>query len=268
MGIRTVHIKVGDTETTENILAPKNANAWLRIGELLNKWKVDGKEFGGVGDWGSDVILDFDTLSTMAKMTYYFSQSLNSRLGAREQGFSHMQDINGAQNQLSRLLELLADDNLRCNVIVNSHIIWIDENRARNKTYDDAGGGGGGGQRQGGGGQSPGQSPPSLSNIVMNWEGFPEAIGQQLSQKLGKHFNDVYNIRQSGSGTTVKRVISTVPLEGIATKNSTWLEREYPQASGLASIFAALRGEPLPPDFVSSITKPGIATAGPKTQAS
>ena len=73
---------------------------------------------------------------------------------------------------------------------------------------------------------------------------------------MGKFYNDIYQVEQSGSGTSVTRNISTVPLNNVAAKNSVYLESKYPVSTGLAEIFAAHRGEPSPVELIQAIRGP------------
>lgn len=231
MRLRTVQHKVGERTTSEAILAPSDARAWPKVINLLERFKDDDLDLGPVADWTTKDVLVADSFSTLAQCAYYFSQALNGRLGARDEGFDYQRDIGAAQSQLRRLLELLYDSSVACNVIVISHITWVDESRgvaARPRT------------------------PENNDQIVSTPDGYPSAIGRALSPQMGKYFNDVFVVQQRGSGTSVSRTISTVPQEGVLAKNSVYMEREYSVSSGLAEIFAAIRGSDKPTELVEA----------------
>lgn len=233
MKMRTITQKLpNDKTTTQTILAPSDARAWTRVISVLDGWKDDDLDLGSVRTWGLNDVLVFDSFSTLAKYAYYFSQSLNSRLGARDQGYDYQRDVGEAQSQLTRLLELLYDSDITCNVVVISHITWVDESqgvasRPREATRD---------------------NPIPLSNP----DGYPSAIGRALSPQMGKYFNDVFIVRSNGSGASVSRTISTVPQDGVVAKNSVYMERDYPISHGLASIFAAIRANAPPTDLIDA----------------
>lgn len=237
MKLRNVTRKLpgeGNRTTSESLLAPADARAWTKVLDLLDKWQEekDGENFGSVRDWTTQDILVLDSFSTLAKCAYYFSQSLNGRLGARDEGFDYQRDIGGAQAQLTRLLELLYDSSVACNVIVISHITWVDESQgvaSRPKTADGQG-----------------------NTVFSNPDGYPSAIGRALSPQMGKYFNDTYIARSSGTGNNVSRTISTVPQDGVLAKNSVYLEREYPVTYGMAAIFAAIRNTEPPADLLAA----------------
>jgi hypothetical protein len=234
MKLRNVTRKLpGDNRTTsETLLAPADAKAWTKVLDLLDGWKEDGVDYGSVRTWTTKDILVLDSFSTLAKCAYYFSQSLNGRLGARDEGYDYQRDIGAAQAQLTRLLELLYDSSVACNVIVISHITWVDESQ--------------------GIASRPKEMNKDGSFVASTPDGYPSAIGRALSPQMGKYFNDIYIARSTGTGASVTRTISTVSQDGVLAKNSVYLERDYPVTFGLAAIFAAIRGDAPPQDLIDA----------------
>lgn len=229
MKMRTVTRKMPDgNSSSETLLAPNDARAWTKVISLLDKWKEGDVDYGSVRDWGTDTVLSLDSFSTLAKCAYYFNQSLNGRLGSRDDGNDYRRDVGGAQSQLTRLLELLYDSSIGCNVLVISHVTWVDES------------------------QGIAARPKEGETVISNPDGYPSAIGRALSPHMGKYFNDVFVTSTSGSGMAVQRRISTVPTDGVMAKNSVWMEREYSVATGLAQIFAAIRGQPAPTELMEA----------------
>ena len=246
MKLRTVQRKTpSGNSTNESILAPIDARAWTTMLDKLDRWKEGEVDYGPINTWGTDSVLVLDSFSTLAKCAYYFNQSMNGRLGARDEGFDYQRDIGGAQSQLTRLLELLYDSSIKCNVVVISHITWVDEsqgvaNRPRTQNSDG-------------------------TLVLASPDGYPSAIGRALSPQMGKYFNDTYVARSTGSGNNVNRTISTVPQDGVLAKASVFLDREYPISSALASIFAALRHTEPPTDLLEA---GGATRVSPIRQAS
>lgn len=216
-------------DSVENILAPTDARAWPKILDTLNDWPDGDKKLGHVSKWTNSEVLVFDTLSTMAMMVYYHAQSLENRLGAAENGYDFQRDVGAAQSQLRRFCEMVTNAAIVCNVLVISHITRVDS--AQGFT------------------QSPEQR--ARAGGTPDAKGYPAAIGRALSPIMGKFFNDVYIVTQSGSGSSVKRKITTTPTDNINAKNSTYLEREYTVTTGMAEIFAAHYGQPLDPSLVA-----------------
>lgn len=238
MRLRHISRKLpNDKVIIEKLLAPASAEAWTTMLDKLDQWKDGETDYGPVRSWDTSSVLVIDSFSTLAMCAYYFNQQLNGRLGAREEGYDYQRDIGGAQAQLRRLLELLFDSSIACNVVLITHITWVDDSQgvASRPRVADADG----------------------NFILSKADGYPSAIGRALSPKIGIYFNDTYIARSNGSGLNVNRTISTVPQEGVLTKNSAYLEREYPVGHGLASIFAALRHQDPPADLLEAYkTKP------------
>jgi hypothetical protein len=221
----------GDRTTSERMLAPTDARSWTRVLDVMDKWPDQDADIGSVRSWGLQDVFVLDSFSTLAKAAYYFSQSLNGRLGARDSGNDYRRDVGEAQSQLTRLLELLYDSSIKCNVVVISHVTWVDESQ---------------------GVASRPQESKDGTTIITTPDGYPSAIGRALSPHMGKYFNDVFVVRSSGSGSSVSRTISTVPQDGVVAKNSAWMEREYPVSYGLAEIFAKVRAQPSPTDVIDA----------------
>ena len=247
MKLRTIIRKTGDNRSTsETLLAPSDARAWTKVLDLLDNWKDDDLELGSVRNWGLDDVLVLDSFSTLAKCAYYFSQSMNGRLGARDQGYDYQRDVGEAQSQLTRLLELLYDSSIACNVVVISHITWVDESQ--------------------GVASRPREASKDGNVILSTPDGYPSAIGRALSPQMGKYFNDVFIVRSSGTGASVNRTISTVPQDGVVAKNSVYMERDYPITTGLAQIFAAIRNTAPPIELLEAVTprRQAPTTASPE----
>lgn len=233
MTYRRVIEKDGGGKITrdETLLAPKNAEAWNQACTALAEWNEGDKKLGSVTDWDDKTVVVIDSFSTLSMMAYYYIQKLNNRLGAREDGYDFQRDVGAAQGQLRRLLEMLASSGVKCNVILISHITRVDATQ--------------------GFAQSPEQR--ARENRPVDAKGYPAAIGRALSPHMGKFYNDVYQVEQSGSGTSVQRKISTVPINNVAAKNSVYLEQAYPVSTGLAEIFASHRTEPKPQEFIDFV---------------
>lgn len=250
-----------DVSKKASLLAPTHANAWAWISDQLTDWQEPPRwlrkpqeqpthKMGNVASWGPEYVLDIDSFSTLSMMCYYHAQQLNGRLGARDEGYDYQRDVGSAQAQLRRFLELISCDAIRCNVIVNTHITRLDMSSGAIESPD---------QRK-------------RDQRPIDARGFPSAIGRALSPNMGKYFNDIYVVNQSGSGSYVKRTISTVPAEvmgaNVSAKNSVYLEHEYDISTGLLEIFTALRGQPYPADIINAIKGQKLGTqAAPQKSA-
>jgi hypothetical protein len=241
MKLASVHRKIGDRETSERMLGPVDGTSWYKCIDALEKWPP----FGHVETWDNSIVLVVDAFSKLARMAYYNIQSLNGRLGARDEGREYQRDVGGAQAILVRLLEWLACSKIRCNVLLISHITWVDESRGFS--------------------QSPQQM--QMQDQVSDPDGLPMAIGRALSPMVGSFFGDVFVMRQSGSGQITQREISTVSVGGVLCKNSAFMNSKYSIGSGLAEIFAALRHQLEPTELIAACGRPARQSAPAQTSA-
>jgi hypothetical protein len=212
-----------------NVLSPTSSSAWNTAVGLLKNWNDGDRKLGSITDWDSDTILDFDTMSSLAEMAKYWVQDMNGRLGDLTD--DHGRDTGGAQEMISRLCSKVTASNVKCNVIMTGHIKRVDmsggipqsaEQRLRDKKPVDP-------------------------------QGFPAVIGQALSPYLGKKWNDQFIVKRTGNSASAERRIYTVPTDNTDAKNSVWLEESYPLSTGLAEIFAALRYQDPPTEFIEEI---------------
>ena len=186
------------------ILVPAKATVWQRSMGLLQNWKTETADYGPVASWTPKEVLVIDSLSFLSRAALQFVLSMNARLGQQP----HQSDWYQGQQLLDSLLQMLYDENIRCNVIVNCHIMFIGEE--------------GGPQK-----------------------GYPESLGKALSPKIGSYFNTIVQAKTTGQGTNEKRKIVTNSNGGIELKNTAPLrvKAEYPIETGLAELFRDLRGE-------------------------
>ena len=237
MDIDTTNVK----GVSWNIVAPKSSAAWNRVLNLVfREWKDDNQSFGNIMDWDSDVVLDFDTMSTLATISHFFVQDLNGRLGSLVD--DHGRDTGGAQELLRRLLMKLSSVNLVCNVIMTTHITRVDTSTGAI------------------------QSPEARlrEHLPIDAKGYPAAIGRALSPQIPKFFNDCFIVRAANSAGSIKREISSIPIDNTSAKNSVYLEDSYPVSTGLAEIFAALRYQDPPTELIEAIRGTN-GTSSPKS---
>ncbi len=211
-----------------NVLAPSNSRSWNDVVKLLNDdWKdEDWGSLGKITSWGDDTILDFDTLATLSELAKYWNQDMNNRLGQLED--EHGRDTGAAQELIRRLMLKVTSPAVKCNVIATTHIKKIDINK----------------------GVALNVGQLLRDGKSTDPRGFPDAIGNALSAVLGKRWNDQLIAYRDGNGRFASRKISSVPYENTDAKSSVWLEDNYDIETGLAEVFAALRYQPYPKDFV------------------
>jgi hypothetical protein len=220
------------THVQEKRVVPATARGWGQTLDMIDNW-VDGNvKLGDAKTWTDKDVLVLDTFGTLAHMAYWHVQALNGRLGARMEGYDYQRDIGGAQNLLEGLLQELYGVHYPCNIIIITHITMIDDSR---------------------GVAAMPNRDPNAPRVEL--KGYPTAIGRALSPRMGKYFNNVLLARTSGSGASTKREIHTLPQDGILVKNTMpgIVAGKYPIESGLAEIFAALKGQAPPQDLLDAI---------------
>lgn len=192
------------------------ATAWTRGLKILQDWPG----LGNIGTWGPKDILVLDSLTFAGRAAVRFVLNLNGRIGDLPQ----FQDYLTAQTMVDQLLATLYSDEVKCNVIVISHVKEI----AKTRTEVDSKG------RQ----------------IQVEEEGTRKGYaetgtGRALSPTVGRYFNSVLLVDMEGSGPATRRIIRTVPHTNIGLKNSApgTVRPSYPLATGLADYFRAVRGE-------------------------
>jgi hypothetical protein len=156
-------------------------------------------------------------------------QSLNSRLGEAFSGYDWQRDVGHAQNNVERMLQLLTSDAIGCHVIVISHITFVDDSK--------------------GVAVAPSRDPDAPN---MSVKGYPSALGRALSLRLGRYFNNTFQVEQQGNGPSARRYIHTLSQGNVTLKSASPfnLKPRYSIETGLAEIFAALRGQPEPADMI------------------
>ena len=215
-------------------VVPLTAQAWNKATGALEKFTIGDRDLGNIGNWGLDTVLVIDSLTMLGFAAMWNVQALNNRLGADFSGYDWQRDVGLAQSSMERLLQLLQSNNVNCHVIVISHITFVDDSK--------------------GIAVAPSRDPDA-PNIQVR--GYPSAIGRSLSQRLGRYFNNSFQVDIQGSGSGARRYIYTFPPSNILVKSSApyALKQKYPIETGLAEIFAALRGLPPPAELISKAEK-------------
>lgn len=179
--------------------------------KMLDHWKYkasDGEEIdlGVPAQWGPDCILVIDSLTFLSNAAYDFREPLAVK--SRDGKYDGRMVYKDAQDAIENVLALIHSDKFETNVIVNSHIKYIEG--------DD-------GQRK----------------------GYPNSIGSALSPNIPSYFNTVALCRTNPGG---KRTIQTEATAMIDLKNPKpfAMAKSYPIETGLADFFGVLREQPKP----------------------
>jgi hypothetical protein len=171
---------------------------------ITAKWiEDDGTDMGNIRTWGPDTILVIDSLTHCCGAAFDMIKSLNGRLASGP----NQSDWYDAQQEIENLLATLYNPKVRCNVIVNAHIDYIEDSLGMKKAH-------------------------------------PMALGKALPPKIGTYFNTMLTTKTKGTGDNAARIIRTTPDGSLDVKYPMppgGLPAELPIATGLASVFKALQ---------------------------
>ena len=173
---------------------------------LLDRWRIDEVDLGSPAEWGPECILVVDSLTFMSDAAFDWAEPLvkSGRSGEKDN-----RAIYGmAQNAIENVIALLTGESFRTNVIVTTHVRYIDNPDGTRK-------------------------------------GYPTAVGSALSPTIPRYFNSVALCQTSAGG---KRTIQTAATAMIDLKNPKPFEMlpSYPIETGLAEFFGVLRAQPQP----------------------
>lgn len=187
---------------SSNPSAVRRATAWQRFVETLNDWKEpDGTSLGNVGNWTTNDILVIDSLSFLGKACFNHAALQNAGSKDGRMAYFH------AQNYIEHALERLYGDDVKCNVIITAHILYVGDE-------------------------------------LQIQHGYPLSIGKALSPKIGRFFNSMLLIKSSGKMRKIHTVpTSQIELKNAAPLR---VKPEYDIAFGLADFFKDVRPVPEP----------------------
>jgi hypothetical protein len=200
---------------------------------MLDRWRYKDEEgtetdLGVPAEWGKDCILVIDSLTFLSDAAFDFREPLTPRSKTSGQ-FDIRAVYKDAQDAIESVLALVTSESFKTNVIVISHVRYVDNPDGTKK-------------------------------------GYPTAVGSALSPQIPRYFNSVALCQTSSGG---KRTIQTVATAMIDLKNPRpfAMQPSYPIATGLADFFSCLREQPqgelaLP---ASPAKPPHIHTITPKS---
>lgn len=151
-------------------------------------------------DWGEDHILVIDSLTGLGHQAFEFAKGLNPSSKDPRQWYG------AAQVAVESMIAAITSDDFKANVIVISHIKYIERQDGTTK-------------------------------------GWPSSIGQALGDVIPKYFNTLILAETVGSGANAKRKIKTVPTGTIDLKNPApfAVATELDLGTGLAVLFKTLK---------------------------
>lgn len=198
---------IGLSETrkaTGGKLAISKAEVWSKACSLLENWKDGERDFGSIAQWTSQEVLVVDSFTRLGEAAMRFVQAMNGRLNQHP----WQSDYGEAQGLLKAFIELVADADIKCNVILNCHIQSIEDSDGVNRD-------------------------------------FPKAPGKAIAKDIATYFGSLLLVTTVGNGANLKRVIKSQPTGTLGVKNTApfRVASEYPLETGLSDYFKAVRGE-------------------------
>jgi GTPase SAR1 family protein len=177
------------------------ATAFVDGLKLLDNWKYGTVDLGPPAAFGPDTVVVIDSLTFMSEAAYRFREPLVPR--SRDGKYDARAVYGDAQDAIEGVLALLTSDNFRTNVIVISHVRYVDNPDGTKK-------------------------------------GYPTAVGGALSPRIPTYFNSVA-LAQTGPGG--KRQIQTVATAMIDLANPASFKMlpVLPIETGLATFFKTVR---------------------------
>lgn len=176
--------------------------AFIKATRLLDNWKYDDVDLGVPATWGPDCILVIDSLTFMSDAAFDFRDPLTpvGKSGEKDPRATY----GDAQDAIINVLALLTGETFRTNVIVISHVKYLD-----------------------------------YQGVV---KGFPTAVGKAISPEIPRYFNSVA-LFETVNGKRTLKTAPTAMIDLKNPKPFEMLP-SYPIETGLAAFFAVLREPP------------------------
>ena len=175
------------------------AKAFVAALKMLDRWKYDDVDLGEPAEWGPETILVVDSLTFLSDAAFEWAKSLNATAKDPRQWYGQAQDA------IEKVLALLTSPNFETNVIVISHIKYVEREDGTTK-------------------------------------GYPTSVGSALSPIIPRYFNSVALCRTKGG--TRKIQTATTALIDLKNPKPFEMKEEYELETGLADFFAVLRNQP------------------------
>jgi len=167
--------------------------------KLLDNWKYGDTDLGKPATWGPDCILVIDSLTFMADAAFRFREPLTPK--SRDGKYDKRAVYGDAQDAIADVLDQVTSDTFQSNVIVTSHIRYVDNPDGTKK-------------------------------------GYPTAVGSALSPEIPRFFNTVALCQTQAGG---KRTIVTAATAMIDLANPANFSASLPIETGMAAFFKSLR---------------------------
>lgn len=210
-------------------------DSWVKIGKLLNDWRDGDDHPGNLGKWGPDDVLVIDSFSRFCESAMYYQLSLTGRLTEGPQvGKIGDNDYSRAYELIRNQLQLLKSDEVKCNVIMICHIVFMEP-----------------------------EGPQVSANRQKR--GFPQVYGNaNISPRISQYFGHSFRAAQIGNHPSVERTIITNNDDNIELINPApfAIKHSYRLPTGLAEYFRDYRSS-LPKEEPKEPSVPSVVQLRP-----
>lgn len=186
------------------------AKAFVAAIKMLDRWKYDDVDLGDPSTWGPETILIVDSLTFLSDAAFEWAKSINSTAKDPRQWYGQAQDA------IEKVLALLTSPNFETNVIVISHIKYVEREDGSTK-------------------------------------GYPTAVGSALSPVIPRYFNSVALCLTKGGKRTLQT--QATAMIDLKNPKPFEMAKEYPLETGLADFFSILRDPPAKPETKPNIRR-------------
>lgn len=177
------------------------ATAFINGIKLLDHWKYRETDLGNPAEWGKEVILVLDSLTFMSDAAFRFREPLVPK--SKEGKYDIRAVYKDSQDAIESVLALLTSESFRTNVIVISHVRYVDNPDGTKK-------------------------------------GYPTAVGSALSPQIPRYFNSVA-LAQTGPGGKRQIQTAATAMIDLANPASFKMLPTLPIETGLATFFETVR---------------------------
>jgi hypothetical protein len=195
---RTLRDKFRSTPT--GTVVDGTATAFIDALKMLDNWKYGDIDLGPPSGWGKDTILVIDSLTFMSDAAWRFREPLVPK--SKDGKYDVRAVYKDSQDAIESVLALLTSESFRTNVIVISHVRYVDNPDGTKK-------------------------------------GYPTAVGSALSPQIPRYFNSVA-LAQTVAGKRTIQTAPTAMID-LANPASFRMLPTLPIETGLATFFETVR---------------------------
>lgn len=214
-------------KTVNGKVIPKGVpKAWAESLKLLESGKLGDEDWGKPTEWDEQTFLVVDSLTMAAKAAMLQVLQVNGRLLEPP----HQSDWGQAQGLVEGLIQWLCSEDIRCNVLILTHITYI--------------------EMQGG-----------------LLRGYPSTVGKALSTVLPRYFNTILNFTSKGQGKSAKRIVCPLPQSNVETKALVPVDKlpeSWPIETGYAEFMRLAKGSLPNPNYKPAVKSDSQPSGGNK----